>query len=67
MHPYEEIFIPIIPLEDDPLHTSAYPFCFDETCPCHEDIVLIAEVAQQVETGLLTLEEATALVAGRTF
>lgn len=55
-----------IPMEDDPVHTDEYPFCDDPTCSCHEDQTLIAEVAAQVEGGLLTPEEATGLVNGRT-
>lgn len=61
--------IPIIPIlpreeEDDLLHTPTDPFCQDPSCPCHEDPLLIAEVAAQVENGLLTPTEATRLVKG---
>lgn len=55
-----------IEMEDDPVHTSDQPFCDDPTCSCHEDQTLIAEVAAQVEGGLLTPEEATELVNGHT-
>jgi hypothetical protein len=54
----------VVPVEDDILHTSESPFCFGASCPCHEDPELIAEVATQVEDGLLTPAEATRLVAG---
>lgn len=41
------------------------PFCYDATCPCHEDAVLIGEVAQAVQDGELTPGEATDLVMGK--
>jgi len=66
MQPYIDSFVPVIALEDDALHTAEFPFCYDGTCPCYEDGMLIAEVAQQVEAGLLTPEEASAFVAGHT-
>ncbi len=56
----------VVPMEDTILHTDAYPFCSDPACPCHEDQELIMEVAQAVENGLLTAEEATHLVQGKT-
>ncbi len=49
---------------DFPLHTIEKPFCFF-ACPCHEDELLIAEVAQFVRDGLMTPNEATDFVAGR--
>ena len=53
-------------MEDYLVHTAEYPFCFiDEQCPCHEDHLLIDEVAQAVTDGLLTPGEATDFVAGR--
>jgi len=57
--------IPVIPMEDDLLHTDETPFCSNVTCSCHEDPLLITQVAHFVEDGLLTPIEATALVAGR--
>lgn len=54
----------IVASEDELLHTLESPFCWDASCPCHEDPELIAEVATQVEDGLLTPAEATRLVAG---
>jgi hypothetical protein len=59
-------FIPVLPLEDEPLHTPTSPFCLDPTCPCKEDQELIQMVGQQVEDGLLTPVEADQLVAGKT-
>ena len=53
-------------MEDVLVHTAEYPFCFtDDQCLCHEDSLLIAEVAQAVTAGLLTPDEATNFVAGR--
>lgn len=54
-----------IPMEDDLLHTSTNPFCYDGTCGCHEDQTLIGEVAAQVEAGTLTPDEATNIVSGK--
>lgn len=56
----------VIPMEDALIHTEEHPFCFlDPTCGCHEDPLLIAEVAQDVIDGLLTPQEATDLVSGK--
>lgn len=64
-YPEEYYTVLVILMEDDLLHTNGTPFCYDTTCPCHEDSLLIAEVAHFVEDGLLTSDEATGLVAGR--
>lgn len=60
-------FAYVIPVdESDMLHTQDNPFCpIDPTCPCHEDPILIAEVAQYVANGELTPKEATDFVNGR--
>jgi hypothetical protein len=53
----------IIPVEYV-LHAFDKPFCpFD--CPCHENELLIGEVAGFVQAGLMTPEEATDFVAGK--
>jgi hypothetical protein len=26
----------IVPMEDEPVHTDAHPYCSDATCPCRE-------------------------------
>jgi hypothetical protein len=57
-------FIPVIPVEDDIVHTTTHPYCSDPTCDCHEDEALIAQVNQAVADGFLTAEEATRLVKG---
>ncbi len=56
----------MIPMEDPIIHTDDHPFCGDSTCPCAEDPELIAEVYQAVEQGLMTQEEATLLIQGKT-
>jgi hypothetical protein len=62
----EENERPVIPV-DYKLHTDEHPFCpTDPTCLCHEDPALIAPVAQAVMDGLMTSEEATDYVMGRT-
>lgn len=67
MQRYGDNFIPVIPWDEaDMLHRPGNPFCpIDPTCPYHEDPELIAEVAQYVESGEMTPEEATDFVKGR--
>jgi len=62
--PQEITLIPVIPV-DILIHTNEHPFCGDATCPCHEDPVLIASVAEALHNGLLTREEATCFVTGQ--
>ncbi len=59
---------PLIVLMEDPIiHTDDHPFCgIDPTCGCHEDPELIAEVNEAVEQGLITPEEATLMIQGKT-
>jgi hypothetical protein len=63
--PTPDNFSYIIPVEDDPIHTAEQPFCPDPTCECHEDQDEIGLVAQYVERGLLTSDEATDYVGGK--
>ncbi len=56
----------VIPMEDDLIHTPDHPFCSDPTCPDKSDPELLAEVNQQIVDGLLTPDEATAIVLGKT-
>ncbi len=66
MKPIGDNFIPVIST-DNLQHTDAHPFCVtDPTCPCHEDPNLIAPIAQAVTDGLMTPDEATDYVMGRT-
>ena len=63
--PLPDNFAYVIPVEDEPEHTVAHPFCYDQACGCHEDQDAIGLVAQYVNRGLLTPEEATDFVAGK--
>lgn len=65
MQQYGDNFIFVLP-DDQPLHTAEHPFCYNPSCPCHEDQELLAQVNLQVQEGHLTPEEATAFVQGRT-
>jgi len=51
--------------EGFPLHTEAQPFCCDVRCSCHDDPSLITPVAQAVQDGLFTSEEATRYILGK--
>ena len=56
----------VLPIEDDLIHTDAFPFCStDPDCLCHEDPERIAAVAEAVARGELTPEEATRFVSGK--
>ena len=58
--------IPVVPVSEGSLiHTASNPFCYSESCGCHEDLELIAEVAVAVHQGLLTPEEANLTIAGK--
>ncbi len=65
MQGFADTFIPVISLEDEPLHTPINPFCYDATCSCHENQERIDQAAQQVQNGLFTPQEATDFVAGK--
>jgi hypothetical protein len=56
-----------IPYEDeaDLIHTPEHPFCGDDTCWCHDDPVLIGEIADRVTSGELTPDQATDMVRGK--
>lgn len=65
LHQYGDNFILVIPTTKD--HTDEHPFCVaDPTCPCHEDPDLIAPIAQAVHAGLMTPNEATQYIMGKT-
>ena len=59
---------PLLVLMEDPIiHTDDHPFCgTDPTCPCHRDPALLAAVDEAVEQGLITQEEATLMIEGKT-
>ncbi len=57
-----------IVLVESTYHTEENPFCFtDDHCPCHEDQEAIQRVQQWVNEGLMTEDEATNFILGRTF
>ena len=58
MQGFGDNFIPVIPV-DYLEHTDEKPFCWNGSCACHEDQDNIALVAQQVQEGLFTPQEAT--------
>jgi len=64
IEPYADNFIPVVPV-DYIEHTEESPFCWNESCPCHEDKEEIAKVNQAIQDGLLIPEEATDFVKGR--
>jgi len=65
MQHYGDNFIPVIP-DSQPLHTPEHPFCGDPTCICYEDPENITELAQAVREGLLTPDDATRIIKGKT-
>ncbi len=52
--------------EGDVLHDKGKMFCYNPSCSCHDNPLLIERVARFVLEGLCTPEEATNFVAGRT-
>lgn len=56
----------VIEYEDaaDFVHGDGGSFCSDPSCPCHGDIDLLAELAEDLSNGLLTPEEATRIANG---
>lgn len=65
MQGYGDNFIPVIPMDDDPLHTEDRRFCGDPTCGCGESPSLINDVNQDYLGGLLTADEATRTIQGK--
>ena len=64
LRPDEEYtVVPVIPTNSD-LHTDEYPFCYNPSCPCHEDMTLIDPINQGYQDGELTGQEATDIVKG---
>ena len=66
-HPIPDNFAYIV-LVESTYHTEETPFCFsDPGCPCHRDRQAIEQVNTWVQQGLMTDDEATNFVLGRTF
>ncbi len=51
---------------DTTVHTIDHPFCYDPKCACHANQEAIERVQQWVAEGLMTPEEASEYIAGRT-
>jgi len=66
MQGFGDNFILVIPSEDDVLHTQEHPFCSDDTCFCRKDQEALNAVNAAIMNGLLTPDEATAFIQGRT-
>jgi hypothetical protein len=66
MQGFADNFIPVIPTEEAVLHTAEHPFCCNDTCPCREDQEALTSVNVALLNGLLTPDEATAFIQGRT-
>ncbi len=65
-HPIPDNFAYIV-LVESTYHTEDNPFCFaDEHCPCHEDQEAIQRVGQWVQEGLMTQDEASEYILGKT-
>jgi hypothetical protein len=65
MQHFGDNFIVVVP-EDHLLHTPEQPFCGDPTCPCVEDTDALTELDQAIKDGLITTDDATRILQGRT-
>jgi len=52
-----------VPIEDE--HSGGKLFCWNPTCTCHEDDLLIHQVYLFFLDGLMTAHEAADFVAGK--
>jgi len=66
MHHFGDNFIPVVPHTQPILHTADTPFCWDETCPCHEDSDVIAELHDAINAGIITTDDAIRILKGVT-
>ena len=65
MQHFGDNFIPVI-ADTKPLHTKEHPFCGDPTCPCYEDKEAISDLSQAIKDGLITPDDATQIIKGKT-
>jgi hypothetical protein len=65
MHHYGDNFIPVVP-EEHLLHTPEQPFCWDVTCPCHDDADAITAMNDAINEGIITADDATRIIKGET-
>lgn len=55
------------PERSDPtVHTPDHPFCYDPKCTCRDNQEAIERVQQWVNDGLMTEDEASEYISGRT-
>jgi hypothetical protein len=52
--------------KDPTIHTIDHPFCYDPACSCHSNQEARERVRQWVHDGLMTEDEASNYLAGRT-
>lgn len=61
-------YVPVVLMDDEPLHTDVHPFCSDERCPCHDTATNGEAFAEYIERpimdGLLTTAEGLRLYWG---
>ncbi len=62
---YGDNFVLVVP-EEHLLHTAVNPFCWDETCPCHDDADAIAGINDAINNGIITADDAKRIVKGET-
>ena len=65
MHHYGDNFLPVL-AQAPLLHTEENLFCGDPTCPCYEDEQNKAQLAQAIKDGLITPDDATRIMEGKT-
>jgi hypothetical protein len=51
--------------ESDLVHTPKHPFCSEDDCGCHDDPILIGELAGRVASGDVTPNEAIYILKGK--
>jgi hypothetical protein len=59
--------IPTVNMEDIEGYSehTEHLFCTDMTCPCHESKYLIEELAEQVDEGLASTDDANRIYRGK--
>jgi len=65
MHHYGDNFVLVVP-EEHPLHTPEHPLCGDPTCICYENPENIADLVLSITDGLLSVNDATQIIRGKT-